>query len=178
MSTTTSRTVVGVVALASAFVAGFAGINTFASGPDAPRNDAQIAALSSPGTEVRFDNGVTVSISDIDESNACVEATFPDGSVLGSCYPLDSLRSGSAMVTGNVNHDGPLVTVGLVPDVVSRVRINGVATDVHGNFWIYSGTAPGSIGPVEFYSADGTLWGTVPDEALPTLDPLPTLHSP
>jgi hypothetical protein len=178
MSNTTSHTVVRIVALACALVAGFAGIRAFASEPDAPGTATQVAALSSPGRTVSFDNGVNISISDIDESMACVEAAFPDGSILGSCYPLSSLRTGFAMVTGNVDHDGPSVTVGVVPDDVSAVIINGSFVEVRGNFWIYSGTSPGSNGPVELYRSDGTLWGALPTDGSATLDPAPTLPSP
>lgn len=175
------RTTVAAFALVGAFAAGFAGMNVLASSDDAPPAGetsfgAEISAATTPGVPTQFDGGVAVTVADVtDDDGICVEAAFPDGSVLGSCYPLAGIESGFAMVTGNVEHDGPLVTVGIVPDGVQAVHINGMQTSVKGNFWMHVGEAPGSDGPVEIVGSSGTVEAALPAEYFGTNQPLSTL---
>jgi hypothetical protein len=75
----------------------------------------------------------------------CARVTRPDATVEDACYSEDLLSRGLSYSVMQ-SHDAAAITVGIVPDRVSRVTIGDKEVLVRNNVWVHVGPPPGDEG--------------------------------
>lgn len=134
------------------------------SGNEPPTFSDQVSTLrnADEAAEPNFDDGqveVTLTQGD-DPQPVCISARFlPPGGLSEGCIGLEEIRTGLSFQISQA-HGGPIQVVGIVPDDVAEVLIDGNPVPLVNNVWHYAG-APGSKVNLTVRSADGRQVATL-----------------
>ena len=109
------------------------------SGNEAPIFSSSVSAAQSAkaGSIALADGVVKVSLSRTpDKPEICFEIAIGDGTSTG-CADDSLIRTGLAY-SATQDHDGPIHVVGIVPDEIDAVLIDGKTIKVSNNVWHYA----------------------------------------
>ena len=130
------------------------GITPAIDDPPEVFGDTVSAATETAGSaEVHEDQGAVVQVHRGVDSDVCLSIVTTDGEI-SSCSSPANVRTGLAMIEIG-GHDGAELVVGIVPDEVSEVLVNGEPVAVKNNSWIYKPKSSDSALSIEVRSEDG-----------------------
>ena len=128
-----------------------AGVSTTIPGSAASSPDADALGSTPFVYQVSsFDGTVTVTVTSIDETGVCFTVTQQHQQSTG-CADADTIATGLAWGMYG-EPDGGSLLVGVVPDAVDTVEVNGQPVNITGNVWSTRVASP----PIELRIGDST----------------------